>query len=409
MKKETSLHERFVQATASDIPDLDIIDLDSEQTPPECNEAAPEEFENNPYPDDEFYIDDVPGDADDFDADSEEPEADNPIDKFLAKLPFRFNIHIVLLAVCILFVVTIAYKINNWGVYVDLDEIFKDGQGTSDNSYDNILPLMSPEGGPVYQSYGEGTNILFFGNAPLSDDRDSENSLVNIIREKTGANVYNCSISGSYLSSERDVLVPEETPSDLFNFYWLSFIAPTDTIDAKYIDAMNALGEDCPPEAMEVYNTLNSIDMSTVDVIAIMYDAGDYLAGREMYNDSNASDILQFCGALTAGIQMWQEYYPHIRFIVMSPTYAYGLDEDGNYVSSNIQRYGQDILSTYVIKQAEACIRQRVSFIDNLYGTITADNADDYLIDHLHLNEAGRELVADRFIEVLQYYNDYEK
>ena len=248
-------------------------------------------------------------------------------------------------------------------------------------------------------------NILFFGNAPLADDRDSEDNLANIIGEMTGANIYNCSISGSYLAAQNPTIYANESPMDVFNFYWLCFLAAGDAVDNTYLDAVKILGEDCPPEAMEVYNTLNTVDLSTIDVVAIMYDASDYLAGHEMYSDQDPTDIMQFTGNLTAGIWLLQDNYPNIRFIVMSPTYAHALDEDGNYVSSYIQRYGQDILSTYVIKQAEACNMRSVTFIDHLYGTITEDNASDYLTDHLHLNVEGRKKVAERFVKALYYYN----
>lgn len=45
-----------------------------------------------------------------------------------------------------------------------------------------------------------------------------------------------------------------------------------------------------------------------------------------------------------------------------------------------------------------------VTFVDNLYGTVTEDNAQDYLIDHLHLNVAGRKKVAERFVYALNYF-----
>jgi lysophospholipase L1-like esterase len=44
--------------------------------------------------------------------------------------------------------------------------------------------------------------------------------------------------------------------------------------------------------------------------------------------------------------------------------------------------------------------------VDNLYGTITEDNADKYLIDNLHLNVEGRKLVADRLIYALDYFKE---
>ena len=100
-----------------------------------------------------------------------------------------------------------------------------------------------------------------------------------------------------------------------------------------------------------------------------------------------------------------QDFNPYCRIIVMSPTYAFAINEEGEYVSSDIQRYGQDVLSTYVIRQYASCATRSVSFVDNLYGTITEDNAEEYLIDNLHLNVEGRRRVAERFEYALNYYN----
>ena len=47
-----------------------------------------------------------------------------------------------------------------------------------------------------------------------------------------------------------------------------------------------------------------------------------------------------------------------------------------------------------------------VTFVDNLYGTINEDNAEDYLTDHLHLNQEGRKKVAERFVYALNYFKD---
>ena len=59
-----------------------------------------------------------------------------------------------------------------------------------------------------------------------------------------------------------------------------------------------------------------------------------------------------------------------------------------------------------MIKQCSSSIRNRVTFVDNLYGTVTAENADACLTDYLHLNKNGRELVAKRFVYALNYYNN---
>ena len=112
---------------------------------------------------------------------------------------------------------------------------------------------------------------------------------------------------------------------------------------------------------------------------------------------------------LEASIEVLQNYYPQIRIIVMSPTYAYAVDENGDYVSSDMYIYnGRDVLSTYVIKECYSANIHSVSFMDNLYGSITEDNADEYLVDNLHLNVKGRKLIAKRFEYFLNYYSkDY--
>jgi len=319
----------------------------------------------------------------------------------------RINIHIVLLATFVIFICGIAYKIINFGNYVDLDEIFKDGQGTYEDTFDEILPLMDADGNRLETNYEDGLTIVAFGNAPFADDRDSEDNLVNMIREQTGATVYNCSVSGSYLASQGPYIDTGDVPMNVYTFYWLCMLACKSDIMSSFDVAKEALGADVPPEAEEVVNTLATLDFNTVDVIVVLYDATDYLLGHQMYSDENPTDIEQFTGNLEAGIEILQNVYPHIRIIVMSPPYAFSdkLDENGNYISSDIARYGQDVLSTYVIKEYGSCAIRGVTFVDNLYGTITEDNAHKYLTDNLHLNTAGRRAIADRFVYALNYYN----
>ena len=89
--------------------------------------------------------------------------------------------------------------------------------------------------------------------------------------------------------------------------------------------------------------------------------------------------------------------------------YKRQVDENGDYVSSDMYIYnGRDVLSTYVIKECYSANIHSVSFMDNLYGSITEDNADEYLVDNLHLNVKGRKLIAKRFEYFLNYYSkDY--
>lgn len=364
------------------IPDIEVIDLESSEL---SDDAATEEEESRRH------------DQDSLPSGRPGPKRRGP----------RINIHIVLLVVFIAFIGGIAYKIMTFGEYVDLEEIFRDGQGTYEDTLDGILPLMDADGYRLQVNYDDGLTIVAFGNAPFADDRDSDDNLVNMIRETTGATVYNCSISGSYLAAQRPHIDGDGAPMDVYTFYWLSVLTTRDDILRSFNTAKANLGEDAPPEADEVINTLSTLDFNTVDVIVVMYDATDYLLGHQMYNDQNRTDIEQFTGNLEAGIEMIQSAYPHIRIIVMSPPYAFSdqLDEHGNYISSDIARYGWDVLSTYVIKEFDSCATRSVTFVDNLYGTITEDNARKYLTDNLHLNTAGRRELLKRFVYALYYYD----
>ncbi len=318
------------------------------------------------------------------------------------------NIHTILLLVVVLTISALIYRFLNWGRLVNLDDIQTENHENTPDVLDLFLPLLDQDGNTV-ETGKKADTLVFFGNAPFADDRNSEDNLVNIIAEKTGATVYNCSISNSYLAAEHNTIRISEHPIDAYNFYWLVHLAVKSPIYDRLVSSAQYLGEEASPEAQEVFDTLWNLDLRTVDTVVVMYDASDYLAGHQMYNDSNSTDIQQFTGNLEAGIELLQSSCPWIRIIVMSPTYAYAVDENGEYVSSDMYTYGWDVLSTYSIKEHDSCSRRSVTFIDHLYGTINEDNADDYLIDNLHLNRAGRELVADRFVEALYYYDDADE
>lgn len=388
MKKSNSSPEQQSRSL-HDIPDIEIIDLENDG-----DVAFGDSTEDN--------IAESNNSTEDFDDDSfdEDFTKIKPTKKGLRSF---LNVHVLFFVAIIGIVALICFRFQNWGVEVDLDEIFKDGQGTYDNTMDSILPLMDDMGQIVERDIGTPV-ILAFGNAPFADDRDSEDNLCNLIAEKTGATVYNCSVSGSYLAAKEYVYSADLAPMDAYCFYWLATLAIGGDVDSYYENTAAAMGDSLPPEAPEVYETIKNLDLNEVDIITIMYDATDYLMGHPMYNDENTTDPTQFTGNLEAGIELIQSTYPHIRFIVMSPTYAYAIDENGDYVSSDMYTYGQDVLSTYSIMMTASCLRHSVSFIDHLYGTITEDNAADYLIDNIHLNVEGRKLVADRFEYFLNYY-----
>ena len=322
------------------------------------------------------------------------------------KKGFRVNMHFVLLCVVLLFIGIIAYRITHYGKFISQEEIFRDGLGTyEDETFDEIIPLMDANHQPIPLDYSDGLTILAFGNAPLADDRDSENGLANMIARQAEANVINCAVSGSYLAAQSPSFDANSAPMDIYTFYWLCVLATGIDIDRHFSGAAEVLGENMPPDATAAYNNLKNVDMNTVDAILIMYDASDYMMGNPTYNPQNLTDIMCFSGNLEAGIELIQKNYPNIRIIIMSPTYAYAVDDNGKYISSEKQSYGEAYLSDYHAGQYFTSLSRNVTFVDNLYGTFTEEDADEYLSDNLHLNAKGRQAVADRFVDALTYFN----
>ena len=401
MKRNDSNHNIHT-SPVNGMPDIEIVDLENETM--QDTDSGKSTHKSN-----KKQTSDVSPKADEYDDFSEEYEEDYPEeDEAPAPAGIRrfLNVHVFFALAMIIVIGLVAYRFTHWGQRVSQSDIFKDGQGSYDDSWDSILPLTDENGQMVIT---DASNIVLFGNAPFADDRDSSDSLANLIAKETGANVYNCSISGSYLAAQELNFDPTVAAMDAYCLYWLVSLATGAPIDNYYVQAAEQLGDKTPADAEEVINTLKTLDFNTIDTVAIMYDATDYLLGNPMYNDDNPTDPTQFTGNLEASLDILQSLYPQIRIIVMSPTYAYAVDENGDYVSSDMYIYNnRDVLSTYVIKECYSANLHSVSFMDNLYGSITEDTAKEYLTDNLHLNVKGRKLIAKRFEYFLNYYaKDY--
>lgn len=402
MKRNDSNHNIHT-SPVNGMPDIEIVDLENETM--QDTDSGKSTHKSN-----KKQTSDVSPKADEYDDFSEEYEEEDYPEEDETPAPAgirRFlNVHVFFALAMIIVIGLVAYRFTHWGQRVSQSDIFKDGQGSYDDSWDSILPLTDENGQMVIT---DASNIVLFGNAPFADDRDSSDSLANLIAKETSANVYNCSISGSYLAAQELNFDPTVAAMDAYCLYWLVSLATGAPIDNYYVQAAEQLGDKTPADAEEVINTLKTLDFNTIDTVAIMYDATDYLLGNPMYNDDNPTDPTQFTGNLEASLDVLQSLYPQIRIIVMSPTYAYAVDENGDYVSSDMYIYNnRDVLSTYVIKECYSANLHSVSFMDNLYGSITEDNAKEYLTDNLHLNVKGRKIIAKRFEYFLNYYaKDY--
>ena len=307
---------------------------------------------------------------------------------------FHINIHIIILAAIVLIVGFSAYRLYKWnkGVPSDYDPNYQ----TTDfdiEVMDSIIPL-APDRLEGHEDDGI-TTILCLGDDPFSLNQ-GEGGLAEQIAAKTGATVYNGSFTGTTIAMQN--------PSyqdwyflDAFSFSYVAQSLASGDFDIMRQAAAYSYDEAFP----RTTEMLASLDMSSIDILCVMYDASDYINMRPCDDPNAPYDTITYTGALRSGIESIQQAYPHIRIVIMSHTFCHSIDENGNFQNGDRADLGHGTLSHYFQKELDVTMDCGVSFIDNFYGSINEDNYLEYMTDYIHFNDEGRELLADRFVECI--------
>lgn len=308
---------------------------------------------------------------------------------------FKINFHIVIIAAILLIGAFSAYRLIRWnqGTAIEDDDTDIDPSQFDVEALDMIIPMDASR---LENHEDDGvTTILCLGNNPFTDDR-GDGGLASLIAGKTGAVVYDCAFPDSSAACKYPIYNPEYT-KDHFNFYYVVECFRNNEFTA----IASIAGDEADPRYSETVNVMKTVDMDKVDIIIVMYDSTDYNNGTPSDNPDNPYDVTAFTGGIRTTLNNIQSTWPYIRVLVMSPTYARYLDEEGNLHNGTTKDLGNGTLNHYLVKEAEAVMDCGVSFIDNYYGTINEDNYEEYMRDHLHLNEKGREKVAGRIADII--------
>lgn len=306
----------------------------------------------------------------------------------------HINIHVILLGAIALIVVFSAYKLYRWnkGVPSDYDPNYQ----TTDfdvEALDTIIPL-NPNKLEGHEDDGV-TTILCLGDDPFSLDQGAD-GLAEQIAAKANATVYNGSFTGT------SIAVRNPTFEDWYSIDAFSFSSVAQSISSGDFDFMReVISYGYDENYLRTTEMLAALDMNTVDVICVMYDGVDYINKRACENPNDPYDTVTYTGALRSGIEAIQEAYPHIRIVIMSHSFCHNINEEGNFENGDRVDLGNGTLSHYLQKELEVCMDCSVSFIDNFYGSVNEDNYPEYLSDNIHFNDAGRELLADRFVQCI--------
>ncbi len=307
---------------------------------------------------------------------------------------FRVNLHMILIVAILLIAVISVYRLNKWNKGVILDDNTDVDTSQFDiETLDMIIPLNSSA---LEGREDDGvTTILCLGNNPFTDDR-GDTGLASQISQKTNSVVYDCAFPDSSAACKYSVYNPEYT-KDHFNFYYV-----VECFRNNEFNAITSIASDEDDgRYAETVEVMKTVDMDAVDIIIVMYDSTDYNMGTPSDNPANPYDVTAFTGGLRATLDNIKNTWPYIRIFVMSPTYAQGIDEEGNLHNGTTTDWGNGTLNHYLVKEVDAVMDCGVSIIDNYYGTINEDNYKKYMKDHMRYNKAGRELLAERIADVI--------
>lgn len=319
----------------------------------------------------------------------------NPIqeqngDTAVKKTKFHINPHFVIISVIAIVFVIVVFKLYKWnkGIPSDYDPNIQTTAFDTE-PLDLIFPLN-----PKYLEGHEDdgvTTILCLGNDPFAQNKGNKNGLAELIAKKTDATVYNGSFEGSCAAAS-STTYNDDNWLDAFSIPYLA-----QAICSGDFSIIKNVATQHNSEFVSTVEMFENLDMNSVDLICIMYDASDYLNKRGCDDPNNPYSIVAYTGALNFAITKIQETYPFIRIVIMSHTYC--LTDDGE--SSSRIDFGNGTLNHYLLKEIDVAESCGVSIIDNFYGTINVSNYSDNLTDNIHLNDKGRELLAQRFADCI--------
>ena len=243
-------------------------------------------------------------------------------------------------------------------------------------------------------------NIVFFGDSQIANGRDDGSDIPTLMSTRIpNCQVYNFAIGGSSATLEASTSSYDPVNTHSTNFLGMvnSFVGISDRNETL-------------SQLPNMLNAMNSIDPADVDYYYIEYGANDFFNNMGLDCDSYQTRDVQahyFFNALNMGINTLKEKSPNATFILMTPFYGIYVADDGTYIGdSYIVSNGVGTLSDYAKKSGNVAEAQGIWLFDGMFmekHDLYLDTAGDYLMDNLHLNLTGRQIMA----RLLAHYVNY--
>ncbi len=229
----------------------------------------------------------------------------------------------------------------------------------------------------------EGTKILNLGDSIFGNDRT--NNISSYLSEYSGATVYNGAFGGTRMSSR-----PSDNAYEWFD--GLNLVTALTTGDwSKQDTYVSNVPTGYYKSALE---TLKGIDMSSVDIVTLAWGTNDYTGNKT---------VAQITAALERIINMIQTAYPHVEIIVLTPTWRYFDNGDGDTV-----KFADATLKEIAAAIIKTANEKGVYAINSYEGISLSDAEHKYFDtgDNTHLNAKGNALYAELiYNELKKIYN----
>ena len=231
-----------------------------------------------------------------------------------------------------------------------------------------------------------GKTVVCFGDS-LTEFGDYTGK----ISELTGANVINVGFGGCRMAKS-----PEG--SNRFVYNEMSMVGISETLNSGNFTALENAAEvlknDHNDDNTAAVSRFKNTDFNNVDYITIFYGTNDW-NGEIPIGSADSVDAFDFNGAINKSVENILTKYPHIRILLLTPTWRArkdvgdGLETDNNPNPSGV----------YMIDYVEA-IEERAkshkipSFNMYTQSGINIYTSEYYQRDGLHLTDKGDELMS---------------
>lgn len=239
--------------------------------------------------------------------------------------------------------------------------------------------------------------IVVFGDSIFGEVRD-ETAVPAQLETLLNRKVYNAAFGGTCAAR-----IEQDKPLDYMRgTFSLAALVKAVEADDFGVQQSVIMRESNTVYYAETIDGLEKLDFSKVDIFLIEQGLNDYQAGVPIDNSDNPYDEHTFLGALRVAVNSLKKVDPEARIIIVTPVFAW---YTSTRVTCETADYGGGILEDYVNAEISLARELGIEVIDvyhDLFPHTKWEDWEVYSRDGMHLNEAGREKMAQRIAEHLR-------